>query len=158
MIQRFGSDRRLHVHLHALFLDGAVGGDGAFFPAPAPSPEEVEHVLARIVTRAEKLLDARADALSMTDEEPALAHAHREATSGRGAVGHTPEHDEVQRLLEHLCLFTEPIPVKNARDPPELWTEAFDFDGAAPPRRTDTLLAVLRPAPALRGRPERADP
>ena len=55
-------------------------------------------------------------------------------------------------------MFSEPIPVDRARDPPELWTEAYDFDGAAPPRRTDTLLAVLRPAPALRARPERADP
>ena len=94
-IQRFGSDLRLHVHLHALFLDGAFGGDGAFFTTPAPSPEQVEQVLARIVTRAEKLLEARINALSMTDEEPALAHAHREATSGRGAVKHAPEHDEL---------------------------------------------------------------
>jgi hypothetical protein len=35
---------------------------------------------------------------------------------------------EVKRLHEHLRLFTEPIPVKSARDPPELWTEAYDFD------------------------------
>jgi hypothetical protein len=34
----------------------------------------------------------------------------------------------VKRLLEHLRLFTEPIPVHSARDPPELWTEAYDFD------------------------------
>ena len=35
---------------------------------------------------------------------------------------------EVKRLLEHLRLFTEPIPVKSERDPPDLWTEAYDFD------------------------------
>jgi hypothetical protein len=34
---------------------------------------------------------------------------------------------EVKRLLEHLRLFTEPIPVQSARDPPDLWTEAYDF-------------------------------
>ena len=91
VIQRFGSDLRLNVHLHALFLDGAFGQDDAFFTAPAPSPSEVEQVLARIVTRATKLLEARADALSLTDDEPALAHAHREATSGRGAIKHAPD-------------------------------------------------------------------
>ena len=48
-------------------------------------------LLARIVTRATKLLEARADALSLTDDEPALAHAHREATSGRGAIKHAPD-------------------------------------------------------------------
>jgi hypothetical protein len=37
------------------------------------------------------------------------------------------DRDEVKRLLEHLRLFTEPIPMKSARDPPELWTKAYDF-------------------------------
>jgi hypothetical protein len=95
VIQRFGSDLRLNVHLHALFLDGAFGKDDAFFIAPAPSPREVEAILARIVARANELLEARADALSITDDEPALAHAHREATSRRGAVKHAPDHDEL---------------------------------------------------------------
>jgi hypothetical protein len=45
------------------------------------------------------------------------------------------DRDEVKRLLEHLRLFTEPILVKSARDPVDLRTEAYDFDGAAPPRR-----------------------
>ncbi len=34
-----------------------------------------------------------ADALSITDDEPALAHAHREATSRRGAIKHAPDDD-----------------------------------------------------------------
>jgi hypothetical protein len=38
------------------------------------------------------------------------------------------ERHEVKRLLERLRRFTEPSPGKNARDPPELWTEAFGFD------------------------------
>ena len=37
------------------------------------------------------------------------------------------DHAEVKRLLQHLRLFSEPIPVRRARDPPELWTEAYDF-------------------------------
>jgi hypothetical protein len=36
-----------------------------------------------------------ADALSITDDESALAHAHREATSRRGAIKHVPDHDEL---------------------------------------------------------------
>jgi hypothetical protein len=34
---------------------------------------------------------------------------------------------EVKRFLGHLRLFTEPIPVQSATDPPDLWTEAYDF-------------------------------
>ena len=37
VIQRFGSDLRLNVHLHALFLDGASGDDDAFSTSPASS-------------------------------------------------------------------------------------------------------------------------
>jgi hypothetical protein len=37
------------------------------------------------------------------------------------------DHAEVKRLLQHLCLFSDPIPVRSARDPLELWTEAYDF-------------------------------
>jgi hypothetical protein len=38
------------------------------------------------------------------------------------------DRDEVKRLVAHLRLFTEPIPLQSAREPPELWTEAYDFD------------------------------
>lgn len=37
------------------------------------------------------------------------------------------DHAEVKRLLQHLHLFSDPIPVRRARDPPELWTESYDF-------------------------------
>jgi hypothetical protein len=37
------------------------------------------------------------------------------------------DHAEVKRLLTHLRLFSDPIPVRRARDPPELWTETYDF-------------------------------
>ncbi len=101
MIQRFGSDLRLNVHLHALFLDGAFGDDD-FFTALAPRPREVEAILGRLVARAEQLLEARADALSITDDEP--AHAHREETSGRGAIQRAPD-DELdgQENLPTRC-------------------------------------------------------
>jgi hypothetical protein len=33
------------------------------------------------------------------------------------------DHAEVKRLLTHLRLFSDPIPVRRARDPPDLWTE-----------------------------------
>jgi hypothetical protein len=53
---------------------------------------------------------------------------------------------EVKRLLGHLSLFTEPIPVQSATDPPDLWTEAYDFHGAAPPRQAETHPCVRYPA------------
>ena len=56
-------------------------------------PDDVSRLAGIIdaLTRATKRLEARADALSLTDDEPALAHAHREATSGRGAIQHAPD-------------------------------------------------------------------
>lgn len=35
---------------------------------------------------------------------------------------------EVKRLLQHLNIWSDPIPVRRARDPPELFAEAYDFD------------------------------
>jgi hypothetical protein len=61
-------------------------------------------------------------------------------------VGVIVDHAEVKRLLEHLRLFTEPIPVQSARDPPDLWTEAYDLHGAAPPRQAETHRSVRCPA------------
>ncbi len=37
------------------------------------------------------------------------------------------DHAEVKRLFAHLRLFSDPIPVRRARDPPELWAETYDF-------------------------------
>ena len=92
VMQRFGSDLRLNVHLHALFLDGTFGEDGAFFTAPAPSPKEVEQILARIVARANKLLEERQDALENIDDgERSLAQTHGEATSSRGTAKLGPD-------------------------------------------------------------------
>jgi hypothetical protein len=92
VMQRFGSDLRLNVHLHALFLDGTFGEDGAFFTAPAPSPKEVEEILARIVARANKLLEERQDALEDFDDgERSLAQAHGEATSSHGTAKLGPD-------------------------------------------------------------------
>jgi hypothetical protein len=90
VIQRFGSDLRLNVHLHALFLDGTFGADGAFFTAPAPSPQEVEEILARIVARAKKLLEDAQDT-HLEDDERSLAQAHAEATTSHGATKLGPD-------------------------------------------------------------------
>jgi len=100
VIQRFGSDLRLNVHLHALFLDGAFGSERAFFTAPAPSPSEVEQILARIVARAEKLLEKRGDALhDLDDEQRSLAQAHAEAITSRGTTKHGPDELDGQVIL-----------------------------------------------------------
>jgi hypothetical protein len=91
--------------------------------------------LARIVARANELLEARADALSITDDEPALAHAHREATSRRGAVKHARDHDE---LDGQVILPTR----RKAR------IDGFDLDaevtlGTDPPREVDFDFRIL---------------
>jgi hypothetical protein len=58
------------------------------------------------------------------------------------------DRDEVERLLEHLRFFTDPIPVQKDRGPPELWTEAYDFDRAAPQRGAEMHASARRAAHA----------
>lgn len=96
-IQRFGGDLRANVHLHSLVLDGAYGksarGEEVFFTAPAPTPAEVDAILARIVTRAKALLgeDAEPD---LDDNDLALALTYAAATSSRGTEKHAPDDEE----------------------------------------------------------------
>lgn len=95
-IQRFGSDLRLNLHFHALFLDGAYGRDArgreVFFTAPAPTPAEVEAILARIAPRVTALLEAREGSLDDVDEhERSLAQACGLAATSRGTTKHAPD-------------------------------------------------------------------
>jgi hypothetical protein len=64
VIQRANSDLRLNPHLHTIFLDGVyspdVDGKGQMFhPAPAPTQEEVEALVARASKRILRYLQRR---------------------------------------------------------------------------------------------------
>jgi hypothetical protein len=54
---------------------------------------------------------------------------------------------EVKRRLQHLRLFRDAVPIRAARDPPDLWTETFDFDGPSGTKAVHRD-AALRPRPA----------
>ena len=59
LIQRFGSAANLNIHLHCLVLDGVYrDSEGApvFHEARAPTGEELQALLSRIITRILKLL------------------------------------------------------------------------------------------------------
>jgi hypothetical protein len=59
LIQRFGSAANLNIHLHWLVLDGVYrncDGVPAFNEAAAPSTDELEAVLLKIITRITRLL------------------------------------------------------------------------------------------------------
>ncbi len=146
-IQRFGSDLRLNVHLHAQFLDGAYGidrsGREVFFAAPAPSPEEVEAILSRIVARAAVLLDDRGHDLGDVDEnDRSLAQAYGAATTSRGTAKHAPDDDgDDDELAGQVILPTR----RKAR------IEGFDLDAEVAiaardrDRRESLLRYFLRP-------------
>jgi hypothetical protein len=64
VIQRANSDLRCNPHVHAIFLDGlyAPDRDGKgfmFHPAPAPTQEEVEAIVARASKRILRFLERR---------------------------------------------------------------------------------------------------
>jgi hypothetical protein len=60
LIQRFGSAANLNIHLHGLVLDGVYctssEGEPVFHPAPAPSIEQLQALLDKIIKRILKLL------------------------------------------------------------------------------------------------------
>jgi len=101
VIQRFGGGLNLNVHYHTLLFDGVFFIDrsrGAleFWPLPPPTDEEVAVVLARIATRAQRLLRRRGldpgDADSspadpVVEESPALAGISSASVEGRIALG-----------------------------------------------------------------------
>lgn len=90
VVHRAGSDLRLNVHFHALFLDGCFDARGHFHQAPAPAPAEVEAILARVIERAAALLRDREHA-ELDEDEQALATAYLGAT--RSERHQADEHD-----------------------------------------------------------------
>src|SRR5215831_2212036 len=81
LIQRFGSAANLNIHLHCLVLDGVyLNRDGVpvFHEAAAPSADELEAVLLKIITRTMRLLTR----LEFVIEEPDQTYLAETDTDG----------------------------------------------------------------------------
>ena len=108
VIQRANSDLRLNPHLHTIFLDGVYSPDGdgkgqMFHPAPAPTQQEVEHLVERASKRILRFLQRRGvitlvtapgdgEVTVVTDEtlgekDPLLAKLLAAATAGIPPAG-----------------------------------------------------------------------
>ena len=98
LIQRFGSAANLNIHLHCLVLDGVyrlTDGVPVFQPIPAPSTEQLQTVLSRVVQRVLKSLTRKGALieeqglpyLADPDADPALAPLHTAACTYRIALG-----------------------------------------------------------------------
>lgn len=90
VIHRAGSDLKVNLHFHALFLDGCYSASGRFWTTPAPTPGEVEQILAKIIARAERLFDHEAPHDASEDEQ-AIERTY--ALSARGER-HGPEDED----------------------------------------------------------------
>lgn len=101
VMQRFSSDLRTNLHLHGMFVDGAYGEDEdgvrRFARAAAPSPAEVEAILARIVLRARAWLDEHDAEDALDDEELTLAQSHHASSRPGGAEAHRPDDDLLEQ-------------------------------------------------------------
>ena len=98
LIQRFGSAANLNIHLHCLLLDGVYRftESGPVFQAiPAPSTEQLQTVLSRLVKRVLKSLTRKGALIEEQglpylvdpDGDPALAPLHAAACTYRIALG-----------------------------------------------------------------------
>jgi hypothetical protein len=101
LIHRFGSAGNLNIHLHCLVLDGVYGNsDGApvFNEAAAPSTDELEAVLLKIITRIMRLLtrlgavieEPDRTYLAETDTDGALRSLQAASCTYRIALAHAP--------------------------------------------------------------------
>ncbi len=105
LIQRFGSAANLNTHLHALVLDGVyqTSADSApvFHPTAAPSIQQLQTLLGKIINRIMKLLIrlkclieedgttylARTDDINVSDPDNVLAPLQAASTTYRIAMG-----------------------------------------------------------------------
>jgi len=121
VIQRANSDLRLNPHLHTIFLDGVYSPDGdgkgqMFHPAPAPTQQEVEQVVARASKRILRFLQRRGtitlvtapgdgEVTVVTDEtmgenDPLLAKLLAAATAGMPPAGPANKRRPVRIVLD----------------------------------------------------------
>jgi hypothetical protein len=99
LIQRFGSAANLNIHLHCLVLDGVyrlTDGAPVFQAIPAPTTEQLQTLLTRIISRLLKVLTRHGALieeateipyLTNPDADPALAPLHAAACTYRIALG-----------------------------------------------------------------------
>jgi hypothetical protein len=121
VIQRANSDLRCNPHVHAIFLDGlyAPDHDGKgfmFHPAPAPTQEDVESIVARASKRILRFLERRGlitlvtapgdgEVTVVTDEtmgeeDPLLARLLAAATAGAQPAGPANKRKRVRIVLD----------------------------------------------------------
>jgi hypothetical protein len=115
-IQRANSDLRLNPHFHTLFLDGTYGPDQAFHPAPAPSQQEIEQLVACVGKRILRFLQRRgvitlvaapgdgevtvvADE-TMGEKDPLLANLLAAATAGIAPAGPANKRQPIRIVLD----------------------------------------------------------
>jgi hypothetical protein len=82
LIQRFGSAANLNIHLHCLVLDGVYRhseGGADFHEVAAPTSEELQVLLAKIITRIMRLLTKQGILIEEQDRTY-LAEADRESS------------------------------------------------------------------------------
>ena len=80
LIQRLGSAANLNIHLHCLVLDGVyLNRDGVllFHEAAAPSTDELEAVLLKIITRTMRLLTRLGALIGRTRADLPRRNRHR---------------------------------------------------------------------------------
>jgi hypothetical protein len=99
LIQRFGSAANLNIHLHCLVLDGVYRGSSegvpVFHAVPAPTMQELQALLAKIITRLMRLLTRRdllieeqgMTYLAESDSVPALTPLQAASCTYRIALG-----------------------------------------------------------------------
>jgi hypothetical protein len=121
VIQRANSDLRLNPHLHVLFLDGLYSPDRdgkgqMFHPAPAPTQQEIESLVARASKRILRFLQRRGVITLVTapgdgevtvvgdetmgEKDPLLAKLLAAATTGAPPAGPANKRKPIRIVLD----------------------------------------------------------
>ena len=97
VIQRFGSDLALNIHLHMLVIDGVYDEAGCFTPIAPPTLAEMLALTTTIASRIARMCERRAQSEDHEDERALLTALSRSAqrigASKHAPEGLDPEHD-----------------------------------------------------------------
>jgi hypothetical protein len=129
LIQRFGSAANLNIHLHCLVLDGVyLNRDGAavFHEAAAPTVEELEVLLAKIITRPMRIL-TRLGALIEEQDQTYLAETDTDGALKSLQAALCPYRIALGARAGQKVLSLQSLPSRARPSDPDLRVNAHGF-------------------------------
>jgi hypothetical protein len=130
LIQRFGSAANLNIHLHCLVLDGVYlnrDGVAVFHEAAAPTVEELEALLAKIITRTMRTLTRLGALIEEPEGELPRRNGYQWRPAGRCKAASCTYRIALGPRAGQKVLSLQSLPIRTMPSTPELRVNAHGF-------------------------------